>query len=167
MLKKVISGARSTISAIVSGVEKIGSGVLVAMMLLIATDITLRRVFNSPLPFSFEVLEVLLVVVAYCYVAYTTSIGRHVSINVLVSRFSPRAEKSCTIVADFITVILFGMVGWQSIVQGLHVQEFGTTTALLEIPKSPFVFTVAFGCILACLVLLVKVLHSIIEGTAE
>ena len=167
MLKKGVIAVGNTFSVIASYVERIGSSVLVAMMLLIATDITLRRVFNSPLPFSFEVIEILLAVVAYCYVAYTTSIGRHVSINVLVSRFSPRAERTCTIVADFITVILFGMVGWQSIVQGLHVQEFGTTTALLQVPKAPFLFMVAFGCILACLVLLVKVLHSIIEGTAE
>lgn len=165
MFKKGINALWDAFSAITRVVERIGSYVLVAMMLLTVTDITLRRFFNSPLPFSFELTEFMLVIVAYCYIAYTTSIGRHVSVDTLTSRFPRATRNKIIIVGDFVTVILFGLISWQNVVQGFHVLNLGATTAILHIPKFPFQFWVAFGSALACVALLVKTLNSLIGGS--
>ena len=133
-----------------------------AMVLLTVTDITLRRVFNSPLPFSFELTETLLVIVVFCSVAYTTYIGRHISIDVIVSRFPLKTRKSIETVIDFICAALFGLVAWRSILRAIHIWNIEQVTGILEIPIYPFIFIVALGSTLASLILLVKVINSII-----
>jgi len=167
MLKKGINAARNTFSVIASGVERFGSTVAMAMVLLTVTDITLRRFFNSPLPFSFELTEFLLVIVAYCYIAYTTSFGRHISVDTFTARFLKTTRNKLRTAGDFLTIILFGLIAWQNVVQGMNVLKLGTTTAILHIPKYPFQYMVAVGSALACLVLLFKVVNSLLEGTEK
>lgn len=146
---------------IACGIERFGSTVLTAMMLLTVTDIILRRFFNSPLPYSFELVEVTLVVVAYCYIVYTTSKARHISIDTLTTRFPTHVRRVLVYIGDIITIILLGFIGWQSIIQGIHLADMGQTTAILKIPKFPFEFVIAAGGLLAGLFLLIKTLHSI------
>jgi len=167
MLKKGVNAARNTFSGIASVVEKFGSTILMAMVLLTVTDIMLRRLFNSPLPFSFELTEFMLVVVAYAYIAYTTSVGRHISVDTITSHLPQVTRRRLRTAGDFITIILFGLIGWQNVLQGTNVLKLGTTTAILHVPKYPFQYMVAFGSALACLVLLVKVINSLLEGTEQ
>jgi TRAP-type C4-dicarboxylate transport system permease small subunit len=162
MLRKRITTIWNACSKTANGIEKLGSTVLTAMMLLTVSDIILRRFFNSPLPYSFELVEFILVVVAYSYIVYTTSTARHISVDTLTSRFPTLLRKRLRTIGDFVTIILFGLIGWQNILQGINVYNLGTTTAILQVPKFPFQFWVAFGSILACLFLLFKVLHSLI-----
>jgi len=162
MLKRIIITIWNACFRAANGIERLGSTVLTAMMLLTVTDIILRRFFNSPLPFSFELVEIILVVVAYSYIVYTTSAARHISVDTLTSRFPALLRKRLRTIGDFITIILFGLIGWQNILQGIHVYKLGTTTAILQVPKFPFQFWVAFGSILACLFLLFKVLNSLL-----
>jgi len=164
MLNRVFNTIWNFCSAIAGGIERIGSTVLTAMMLLTVSDIILRRFFNSPLPYSFELIEVTLVVVAYCYIVYTTSVARHISVDTLTSRFPSLLRKRLRTIGDFITILLFGLIGWQSIIQGIHLRTMGQTTAILDIPKYPFQFIIAIGGLLACVFLLIKVVNSLLGG---
>lgn len=161
MLKKVIDATFKALNAIASFVEKLGSFVLLAMVLLTVTDIMLRRFFNSPLPFSYEVTEFLLVVVAYCYIAFTTSDSRHVSVDTLAARIPPRARQWLRIGGDVLTIGLFGLIAWQNILQGSNVLKLGATSAILHIPKYPFQYWVAFGAAIASLGLLARLIHHL------
>ncbi len=145
----------------------IGSAVLIAMVLLTSLDVTLRRVFNSPLPFSFELIDVALVVVVFCSVAYTTSVGRHVSIDVLVARLHPSAQMVITTATDLLSAVLFGLITWRSVVRAMTFLNSGYETGILKIHLYPFSFIVALGCALACLLLLVKVVKSITSEAEE
>jgi TRAP-type C4-dicarboxylate transport system permease small subunit len=167
LIKKVVSATWNKLSLIAGILEKFGSYMLVAMVLLTSTDIMLRKLFNSPLPYSFEVTEFLLVIVAWCYIAFTTSQGRHVSVDSVTSHFKPAVRKIIILAGDIITILFFGLIAWQNVLQGLNVLQVGTTTAILHIPKYPFQFWVAFGSALACLIFLFKVLNSLVGGTSK
>jgi TRAP-type C4-dicarboxylate transport system permease small subunit len=167
LIRKTVAATWHKLEWIAGILEKFGSYVLVAMVLLTSTDIILRKFFNSPLPFSFELTEFLLVVVAWCYIAFTTSKGRHVSVDTVTSHFKPSARKTTLLIADIITVIFFGLIAWQNVVQGINVLHVGTTTAILHIPKYPFQFWVALGSALACLIFLFKILNSLLSGTSK
>jgi TRAP-type C4-dicarboxylate transport system permease small subunit len=165
MQKKSISELWKSLCSITSVIEKIGSYVLIAMMLLTVSDLILRRFFNSPLPFSFELVEFLLVVVAYCYIPYVPSTGRHVSVDTLTSRLPRSTRDKIVIGGDFVTAIVFGLISWQNVLQGFNVMNLGATTAILHVPKFPFQFWVAFGSGVACIAVLVKTLNSIAGET--
>ena len=162
-MKKRIDSIVKSLVAICSGFEKFGSYVLVGMVLLTSTDIFLRRFFNSPFPFTYELVEFMLVLVAYSYIPFTTSLGRHVSMDTLTSRLSPAARKKIILIGDFLTIIIFGLISWQNVLQGLNVLNQGATTAILHVPKFPFQFMVALGSALACLVFLSKIIKSQME----
>lgn len=162
-LKKSINAIWNRLSTIANILEKLGSYVLVAMVLLTSTDIILRK-FNSPLPFTFEVTEYLLVIVAWCYIAFTTSKGRHVSVDTITSHFRPKIRRFTVLIGDFITITLFGLIAWQNVLQGINVLNINAESAILHIPKYPFQFWVAFGAGMACLIFLFKVLNSLLGG---
>jgi len=148
-------------------VTNLGVIVLMAMVLLIVSDVVLRRFFNSPLSFTLEVVEVMLAVVVFFAVAYTATQRSHVSIDVLVSRFPLRAQKIIDVVIHIISIGLFSFVGWRSIAYGMHLWEIGLSTGVLGIPHYPFAFVVAFGSFLLAVVLLARFLNLIIEVVSK
>ena len=160
-----VSTAWKGLASLAGILENIGSYVLVGMVLLTSADIFMRRFFNSPFPFTFEVTEYLLVVVAWCYIAFTTAQGRHVSVDTLTSRFSPRIRNNMLLIGDIITVILFGLIAWQNVLQGMNVYNVGTTSAILHVVKWPFQYWVAVGAALACILFLVKIINSVCGST--
>jgi TRAP-type transport system small permease protein len=162
-----INTAWKGMASITGILEKLGSYVLVGMVLLTTADIILRRFFNSPLPYSYEVTEYLLVIVAWSYIAFTTSKGRHVSVDTVTSHFPPHVRKITLYIGDFITVILLGLISWQNVLQGMNVYNMGTTSAILHVIKWPFQYWVAFASALACIMFLFKTLNSILGGTEK
>jgi len=167
MMAKGIGALVNILTAAASVLEKCGSYVLVAMMLLTTTDITLRRLFNSPFPFTYEIVEFMLVLVAYCYIPYATSLSRHVSMDTLTRRLPVTTRQRIVLIGDFLTVMLFGLISWQNVLQGINVMDQGATTGILHVPKYPFQFMVAFGSALACLVFLFRVLNNLLGGKAK
>jgi len=158
---------RKGISLVSRRARDIGAIVLMAMVLLVVVDVTLRRAFNSPLPFSFELIGIMLVVVVFCFVAYSTATGRHVSIDVLVARFSPKVRSRTDLCTDFLSAVLFGLIGWQSIVQGIHIWDAGVETGILNIPHYPFLFIVAFGSIVASLAVFFTIINYMVRAVRK
>ena len=159
-MKKASYALEKAIGQICRYIGYIGMAVLMGMMLLTVIDITLRRVFNSPLPYSFELTENFLVVVAFCSIAFTTSVGRHISINVLVEKSPPWARKYTERVTDLICVAVFFLVAWRSTLRAIHMIDIGQVTGVLEMPYYPFFFVVALGSALAGLTILLQMVNS-------
>jgi TRAP-type C4-dicarboxylate transport system permease small subunit len=163
VLRRGIRAIWNVTASIAEILEKIGAYVLVGMVLLTTTDVILRRAFNSPLPFSYEMTEYLLVIVAWSFIAFTTSKGRHVSVDTLTSHFPPKAHKVTLYIGDFITIILFGLIAWQNVVQGINVFRIHATSPILGVPKYPFQYWVAFGAAFCFVMFLFKTLHDILR----
>jgi TRAP-type C4-dicarboxylate transport system permease small subunit len=134
--------------------------VLMAMGLLVVTDVILRRLFNSPISWTLEVIEVMLTVVVFFTVAYCAVTRGHISVDVLTSRLPPKGRAIVNVIGCFLGIILFGFMTWCSIRSAIEDLASHRTTGIVHIPIYPFVFVVAFGSILLVLVLLAQLLHS-------
>lgn len=166
-MRNTINALVNIFVAISSVFEKIGSYVLVAMVILTSADIFLRKTFNAPFPFTYELVEFMLVLVAYCYVPFTTSLNRHVSMDTLTGRLPAKTRQRIILAGDFLTILLFALISWQNVIQGFNILHQGATTAILHVPRFPFQFWVVLGSALACLVLLFKVVNSLLGGKAK
>lgn len=131
------------------------------LVLLVAVDVTLRRAFNSPLPFSYEIIEFGLVIVVWGSVLYSTSRERHISIDVLVSRLPAKTRQFFRLTFDFVSAVVLFLIGWQSITHAMDLRDMQRVSSMLDIPLYPFVFIVALGAILAGLILLVNFIDSV------
>jgi len=167
LVTKEASSPKKSLSLVYRRIGNLGMIVILAMVLLVMVDVILRRVFNSPLAFSKELIEIMLVVVVFCSLAYTTFQGRHVSVDVLVSRFPPKAQAIINPATDFLSAVMFALIGWRSIDQAMHIWNIGSETGILRIPYYPFLFVVAFGSISACIALLIGLIHLMIGAARK
>ena len=141
--------------------------VLMAMVLLLVADVCLRRIFNSPLPWSMEVVKVMLVVVVSFAVAYCATRGGHISIDLLTSRFPPKVQAILDPVIYLFGTGLFAFIAWGASVYAMRMWDAYRITGILPIPIYPFIFILALGSVLLALVLLVQFLDSIIKVENE
>jgi len=137
------------------------------MMFLTAADVTLRYVFNRPIPGSYELTEFLMAILVAFALAYTQVHKGHVSVDLVISRFPPRAQAVINTITIFFSLGIFAIITWRSIVYAGNVRLEGFVTSALDIPIYPFVYVVAFGSAILCLVLIYNLfehLHQVVKG---
>ena len=85
----------SAIASVIRRLTSIGMGVgsafLAAIMLLIIAVVVLRP-FNTSISGSYEIIELMIVIAIAFAFAYTAMHQGHITVTILVSRFSPRAQ---------------------------------------------------------------------------
>jgi len=143
--------------------SKAGQVILMVMVLLTILDVLLRRIFNHPLSSSLELSQVMLVIVVFSSVAYCGIKRSHVRIDALTARFSPKTQGILNCMTGLFGVLLFGAMGWGSIVLAMDKMANHSVTGILPIPVYPFVFLVSFGSILLALILFVQFIDSLLS----
>ncbi len=153
-----IEGAAGALSRATNSVAGI---VLVIMMVFVSVDVLLMRyALSRPTEGSYEIVELMMVVVVFAAVAYVGLKDGHVSIDIVVSRFPQRAQAVIELIIYLLSLGLFFMISWMGVVHGRYLQLVNMGSLGLEIPLAPFLYVVAFGSALFSLVLLVKAVRS-------
>jgi len=152
-------------SQVINGV---GVGILVVMMLLTTADVTLRYIFNRPITGAMELTELMMAVLVACGLAYAAVHKEHIRVELIISRFSPRAQAVINAITCFFSLGIFSLITWRSILYAEYLRLGGVTSAVLLIPVYPFVYVVAFGSALLCLIFVCNLfehLAQVVEGT--
>jgi len=138
----------------------ISAAALIVMMLLTTLDVVLR-LFKSSVPGTYEIIGLMGAIVTSFALGYTSVEKGHIAVDILVMRFSPKAQALIGAANAIIAAVLFGIVTWQSLLYGMDLLKKGQVSATIQIPIYPFVFGIAAGCGLLTLVLLVEFLHGL------
>ena len=160
---KITSISEKVLHRVTSIFSKVGQVILMVMVLLTILNVVLRRIFNHPLSSSLELSQVMLVIVVFSSVAYCVIKRSHVRIDALTSRFSPKTQAILNCVTGLFGALLFGAMGWGSIVLAMDKMANHSVTGILPIPVYPFVFLVSFGSILLALMLFVQFIDSLMS----
>lgn len=144
--------------------HKVGLAILLLMMFLTVGDVIGRYFLTMPIPGTFELTNFTLALVVFLTISYTQVRKGHISIDVLVSRFSPRAQAIIDSITYFFSLGLFSLVVWQSAVHAERLYIGHNVSGILSWPIYPFVIAVAIGSLLFCLVLLVNLLSSLAKA---
>ncbi|MDP2916322.1 MAG: TRAP transporter large permease subunit [Dehalococcoidia bacterium] len=145
-------------------VNGIGAGVLAAMMFLIAADVVLRYVFNSPIPGALDMSEFMLIIVFFLGVAYVGVKKGHVAVDLVTSRLSPKPREVLSSVTAFLSLLLFSMLIWRTVAYAMWSWETGATSLMLRAPLMPFILLIAFGSLLLAIVLLGDFLNALAKS---
>ncbi len=134
---------------------------MVAMLALTLLDVIGAKLFRWPVPGSFEITELLgLVIIAFA-LPYTQVLRGHIEVEFFEERLPERVRR---IVATFISlfgVVLFAVLTWQMFDFALTIQLAGRTTATMYIPFFPFTYAAALCFFMVCLLLVVQFLKSV------
>jgi TRAP-type C4-dicarboxylate transport system permease small subunit len=159
------------LTAIFSGIEKglhgtknafmaFGMSLLFLLMLIGTIDVILRYLFNAPIEGTVEIGKIILMCMVVLGWAHTQAAKSHVTVDFLVSKFSPRAQNTIDIVTCFISLFLFVLIVWQATVVGRIALEDKRVIQVIHLPVGIMHFIVAFSALLMCLVLITQLLDS-------
>jgi len=136
-----------------------GVGVLALLMLLTASDVTLRYVFNRPIIGSYDLTEYMMAIVVSFGLAYCAFFKGHVRVDLVVSHFPQRVQAVIDSTTGLLSVTLFSLITWQSFVHMKLLFDCGLKSTVLLIPRFPFAGLVCMGSALLTIVLLANFLE--------
>lgn len=151
---KAVNFVGNIATAIARGTSVVGVSALVAMMFLTGSDVTLRYIFNRPIPGSMEVTEFMMAMVIGLGLAYCALQKGHVRVDIVLSRLPRLAQVVMNSIASFIFLGLFILITWRTAYRAESMMDQGLVSQVLYIPVYPFALVVTAGCAVLCLVLL-------------
>jgi len=125
------------------------------MMILTVCDVVLRM-FRRPITGTYEIVGLLGAVFISFSLAYTSMEHGHIAVDFLIRRFRQKVQRGFEGVTSFVCAALFGLATWQSFVFAAHIRQTGEVSLTLQVPLYPFVYGMAIGCGLLCIVLLFR-----------
>lgn len=134
---------------------------LVVMMMLTVADVFLRYLFDQPIKGSIELTEYLMVCVGTLGLAWCALQGAHIKVDLIVSKFSQRAQKYIDSFNYILLIGASGIIAWQTFMRAITVQRLGVASAMLEIPQYPFVLVVTVSYFLLFLTSIMLLIYAI------
>lgn len=136
-----------------------GSVGLAIMMFLTLADV-IGRTFDHPISGSVEVTELIMGLMIYLGVGYTTFLRGHIRVDILIMNFRPRVQAALDFFTGIIGLGITALISWQLFRQATARLENNETTQIWEISLWPFGFVMAFASILMVTSLILHVFTS-------
>jgi TRAP-type C4-dicarboxylate transport system permease small subunit len=166
-LKKLIGTIYQKLSPVTGVANAVGMVALAAMMFVTALDVFGRKLFNSPILGSYEIIELLMAISIGLGIAYCGMQKGHINIDLVIMHFSKKANAILGIVTGFIAFVVIGIATWQTIIYITKRISTNAVTTVLYIPIYPFIAVVALGLALYCIVLFIHWLEFIHQATTK
>jgi TRAP-type transport system small permease protein len=145
------------LSRVLAGVAAV---VLAFMMFLMVTDVFCRYVLNRPILGAFEITEFMMMILVFFAIAHAQVKKAHISVDVLVLKFSKRTQQIFRAVGSLLGLGLFSLMTWQIVLHALRVYKAHQRSIDLGLPVFPFTLMAALGTAIFCLVLIVSTARS-------
>lgn len=146
--------------------SRVGGGLLVGMMLLIACDVFLRFFFNKPVPGTFELVEIMMGATVSMSIAYCGYKRGHVAVEVITEILPLKLKSVFELAHGAVCAVFFATIAVKGAQQAGVIRESQTVTTLLEIPIFPFIWMFVIGSALLTLVYCKQVV-MILSGKKE
>jgi TRAP-type C4-dicarboxylate transport system permease small subunit len=109
----VIRRLESVLASVERAVTLVAVVCLFAIMLIVVTDVFMRYVVNRPFSFTYDLVGLYLMAgLFYLALSDTFAIHAHVSVDILVHRFSVPVRRLCEIVTCLCGLAVFSLITW-------------------------------------------------------
>ena len=166
-LRKLADAVNRLVRPAVTVLHGAGASVLAAMMVLTASDVTLRYVFNRPIVGSFDLTEYMMAIVVSFSLSYCAFFRGHVSVDFIVNRLPRRAQAVIDGITGLLGIFLFALITWQSWVYMRLLFASGLESSVLLIPRYPFAGIVFLGSAFITIALLANFLEYLSQAVPK
>jgi len=142
----------------------VGVGITVVIMLLTTADVLSRHFFNRPIAFTFELTEIMMILVTFLGLGYVTAKNRHIEVDILVPKLPIRLQGIIGAFNSLLGIGIFALIAWKTAERASQMLRTGEITEILGLPMAPAIFIVSIGSILLCMELIVVFAGSIGEA---
>jgi TRAP-type C4-dicarboxylate transport system permease small subunit len=103
---------------------------LFAIMAIVASDVAMRYLFNSPLSWSYDLISLyLMTALFYFALSRTYTEGAHISVDIAQYYLSEPARRLCQIAYTLPAAILFTIIAWLGAARAIDDFQTGAATA--------------------------------------
>ncbi|MBA7537553.1 hypothetical protein ES705_29822 [subsurface metagenome] len=156
VLEKGISSTSNILSAI-------AVGLLFILMIQGAADVIGRYVFDKPIIGTLERGQILLALMVVLSWGYTQTAKAHVSVDLFIRRFPPRARAITDLATTFLALVLFSLIAWQGVVTAQLYHDAGRLIYVIHWPLAPFQLFVSLGALVLCLVFIMEMVRYFLQ----
>jgi TRAP-type transport system small permease protein len=105
---------------------------LFALMLIVLIDVVGRNLFNSPLPWATELLEILVAAVVFLFYPILGLRAGHITVDLItVGSAVHRVQRG---LGALMGILLFGLISWCMARQAIRAGGYGEASPVLGIP---------------------------------
>ncbi len=123
----------------------LAGGAIAVMTAVVVYDVVARYFFNAPTSWAVDLTEILMLPAVYLALAYTTKVGGHVNVDMLVMKMSPKAQERLAIVAQVASLVFASAALWSSWNAAVNYFQRWPVTMAASIPQAPAVMLILLG----------------------
>jgi len=107
---------------------------LLVLMFVVLVDVVGRNLFNRPLPWGTELLEIVLALMIFLLYPVLGLRSGHITVDLI--EVPPWVQRVQRVLGGAIGATVFGLIAWCMGKQAIRAAGYGEATALLNIPLS-------------------------------
>lgn len=157
--------ALTALDRVIRGLALTAGGVLMVLAFYTVFAAMMRYLFNAPLEGVLDYSQMALVVVVFFAIAYCGRSGGHVAVDLFVNMLGQGLARRIEFVIKLLSSAVFAVLAWQSHRAALGAIEFLEATDTKNIPHAPFLWIIALGSLLYCLVLALEAMILATSGS--
>ena len=120
--------------------EWVAAADLFALMLLTTTDVAGRYLFNKPLPAGYEMIQVLMGVLAFSSLPLISRSNEHIALGLFDHLFTGRVNRARLFLVHAFSGTVLGFMTWRLWVNAGKLLANRDTTAVLQVPLAPICY---------------------------
>ncbi len=156
-----------TVQSIARWLNWVAASAIVAVMIVVCLNVFGRGLFGVPLKGTVDMVSLLGAFVIAGAIAYTQVLKGHIRITLFIELLPRPIRTILACLIDFVCIVLFGIISWQTILFAKGTHEIGELSEVLKIPVAPFAVMVSVGCMALTLVLLTDLIALLSKGVKK
>jgi len=143
--------------------DRIAQAGVFAMLLIIFSNILGRKIWK-PIYGTYDYVGFIGAILVAFAIPFCALEKGHIEVELLVERFSKRVQGIVGSITGFLSLGIFSLVTWQCVVFANDMRRTGELSMTMQTPFYPYIYAIAFGCGLLCLVILVDIIKSLVKA---
>lgn len=142
------------------GLDYVARALWFLLMVLVVGNV-ISRVFGYPIPGTFELAEFLAALAIGLSLAYCETQDGHVATTFFFDRLGKKGQALANVLIGLFVSVFLGLVVWRMMEYAATIKITGQVAQTTKLSYYPFVYLIAFGFAVYCLVTLGSLLENI------
>lgn len=135
--------------------EVVGAVAIFGIVLFPCVDVVGGKVFNLPLPGSYELVVFCQLLAIPFAVAISLLKGKHIAVDLFVNILPLRVQALINCFVSVLGLVLFSTICRQAFLYGKSLQAAREVSGTIGIPFYPFAYSLSLSCIPVCLIFII------------
>lgn len=110
---KLIKASLRALTAIERVTSTIAAVFMFAIMIIVFSDVVMRYVFNRPFSWAYDLISLYIMAgVFFLSLSGTYAVNGHISVDILLPRFSAIIQRLCIIISNLVGLAIFIPITW-------------------------------------------------------